>query len=45
MIDLVKLSSKNIDDYVYFFDKVAFSKDPDWAGCFCVWYHWDDILE
>ena len=28
-----------IDDFLYFFDNVAFSNNPEWAKCYCHFYH------
>ena len=27
------------DDFLYFFDNLAFSDNPEWAGCYCHFYH------
>src|SRR5215831_8047809 len=27
------------DDFLYFFDKVAFADNPDWSDCYCSLYH------
>lgn len=44
-IEIKKLSPELIGDYINFFENVAFSDNPEWGGCYCVWYHWNDILE
>jgi hypothetical protein len=41
-IAIKKLTPDLIDDYFYFFDNVAFTDNPNWAGCYCVWYHLTD---
>jgi GNAT superfamily N-acetyltransferase len=28
-----------IDDFLYFFDEVGFADNPDWASCYCQFYH------
>ena len=28
-----------IDDFLYFFDEVGFVDNPDWAGCYCHFFH------
>jgi len=33
------LSPEWVDDFLYFFDQVAFSDNPDWASCYCYYYH------
>src|SRR2546422_1010526 len=27
------------DDFLHFFDKVAFADNPDWSDCYCSAYH------
>ena len=36
------ISKDNINDFLYFFDNIAFSDHKEWEGCYCVFYH---ILE
>lgn len=33
------LSSDILDDWLYFFEKIGFADNPDWAGCYCHFYH------
>ncbi|MFX1303080.1 MAG: GNAT family N-acetyltransferase [Promethearchaeota archaeon] len=33
------LSPDLIDDFLYYFDNIAFSDNPDWATCYCQFYH------
>ncbi len=35
------LSPSRLDDYLDFFDNRAFCDNPDWAGCYCVFNHYD----
>ena len=28
-----------IDDFLNFFDNIAFEDNPDWAGCYCYFHH------
>ncbi len=28
-----------LDDFLYYFDNIAFSDNPDWATCYCHFYH------
>ncbi len=44
-IEIKKLSPELINDYIEFFEKKAFTDNPEWEGCYCVWYHWNDKLE
>ncbi|UCD01117.1 MAG: GNAT family N-acetyltransferase [Promethearchaeota archaeon] len=33
------LSPDLIDDFLYYFDNIAFSDNPDWGTCYCHFYH------
>jgi GNAT superfamily N-acetyltransferase len=44
-IQIKKLTSELVNDYIDFFDHVAFRDNDEWAGCYCVFYHWNDLLE
>lgn len=44
-IVIKKLSPELVDDYLYFFDNIAFSDGSEWGGCYCVYYHWTDYLD
>ncbi len=44
-IEIMKLSPDLTGDYIEFFDKVAFTDNEEWAGCYCLFYHWNDTLE
>lgn len=35
------LSSNLLDDFLYFFDNIAFSDNPDWGACYCHFYHFN----
>ena len=37
-IEVRPLSPDLLADYVEYFDKTAFSDNPDWAGCYCYYY-------
>ena len=41
MSDLVvkELASSLRDDFLLFFDSVAFADNPDWSDCYCSAYH------
>src|SRR3989442_7033571 len=30
------------DDFLLFFDNVAFADNPDWSDCYCYAYHFSD---
>ncbi|MDF2540455.1 MAG: hypothetical protein K0S47_173 [Herbinix sp.] len=40
-----RLSPELINDYLEFFDHIAFADNLEWAGCYCVWYHWHEGLD
>ncbi len=33
------LGPSRVDDFLHFFDRVAFTDNPGWAGCYCCYYH------
>ena len=41
-MEIKKLSSNLIDDYLEFFDNIAFSDHKEWSWCYCAFYHFDD---
>jgi ribosomal protein S18 acetylase RimI-like enzyme len=38
-IQIKPFSAVLLKDFLYFFDRVAFTDNPDWAGCYCYYYH------
>lgn len=40
-ITINPISKELTDDFLYFFDKVAFTDNKEWAGCYCYFYHFD----
>ncbi len=34
-----------LEDFLNFFDNIAFSDNPDWAGCYCHFYHFPGTME
>jgi GNAT superfamily N-acetyltransferase len=44
-IEIRELSPTLLDDYLNYFDRVAFTDHPEWSGCYCVHFHWNDSLE
>jgi GNAT superfamily N-acetyltransferase len=44
-IEIKKLTTELTEDYITFFDQVAFTDNDEWAGCYCLFYHWNDVLE
>jgi len=44
-IEIRKLSVDLLDDWLNFFDNAAFSDNDEWAGCYCMCYHWNEALE
>jgi GNAT superfamily N-acetyltransferase len=33
------LDPARLEDYLFFFDRVAFTDNPGWADCYCLFYH------
>lgn len=44
-IEIKELSIDLLDDWLYYFDNVAFSDNKGWSGCYCLHYHWNSELE
>ncbi len=44
-IEIRALSFELLDDYMDFFDNIAFGDHQEWSGCYCVHFHWDSMLE
>lgn len=38
-ISIKKLSLKLIESFLYFFDEIAFTDNPGWGHCYCVFFH------
>jgi len=41
-IEIKTLSNKLIDDYLNFFDNIAFSDHKEWSWCYCASCHFDE---
>jgi GNAT superfamily N-acetyltransferase len=37
--DIYPLTTDRMDDFLYFFDNIAFTDHKEWEGCYCVFYH------
>lgn len=44
-IEIKSLSAKTLDDFLFFFDDVAFTDNPEWASCYCLFFHFPGSLE
>lgn len=42
-VDIKKLSPYMLNDFLFYFDNVAFADHGDWSGCYCVEPHLCDI--
>ncbi|HCA30723.1 MAG: GNAT family N-acetyltransferase [Eubacteriales bacterium] len=40
-IDIRPLSLELLDDYLHFFDNVAFADHPEWSQCYCLAFHFE----
>ena len=38
-VTIKPVTAQLLDDFFYFFDRVAFTDNPDWASCYCYYYH------
>lgn len=43
-LEIKKLSAGLLEDWLHFFDSIAFSDNDEWAGCYCMCYHWTEML-
>ena len=34
-----------LEDFLHFFDNIAFSDNPEWGGCYCHFYHFAGDME
>ena len=44
-IEIKKLSSDLLEDFLFYFDNIAFSDHSDWSGCYCVEPHLCQVAE
>jgi ribosomal protein S18 acetylase RimI-like enzyme len=44
-ISIKPLSPDLISDYLFFFDNIVFSENPDWSACYCYSYHFTGTSE
>ncbi len=44
-VEVKGLSRALMEDFFHFFDRVAFSDNPDWASCYCYYFHVRGSLE
>ncbi|MFX1387677.1 MAG: GNAT family N-acetyltransferase [Promethearchaeota archaeon] len=40
-INIKPLTPDLVDDFLFYFDNVAFSDNPNWATCYCHFYHFN----
>ena len=40
-LEIRRLTPEMLDDYLNFFDNVAFADHPDWAQCYCLAFHFE----
>lgn len=38
-IEIKPLSPELLDDYLYFFDNIVFTENPEWSACYCYSFH------
>ncbi len=44
-INIKPLTPDLLDDFLYYFDNIAFSDNPDWSGCYCYFHHYESGLK
>lgn len=44
-IAIRKLTSESLNDWLDYFDNLAFTDNDDWCGCYCMCYHWNSELQ
>ena len=44
-LEIRRLTPDMLNDYMHFSLEVAFTDHPEWAGCCCVHFHWNDKYE
>jgi GNAT superfamily N-acetyltransferase len=44
-IEIRTLSPDLLDDFLNYFDNIAFADHQEWSGCYCTHFHWDSALE
>ena len=40
-----ELTPDLLEDFLNFFDNIAFSDNPEWGGCYCHFYHFAGNME
>lgn len=43
-MQIKKISADLLNDWLYFFDRIAFCDNGDWEGFYCMRYHWNKSL-
>jgi hypothetical protein len=44
-IEIRTLSPDLLNDFLNYFDNIAFADHREWSGCYCTHFHWDSSLE
>lgn len=44
-VEVKRINSDLVDDFLYFFDNIAFEDNPDWKCCYCYFFHSDCSTE
>lgn len=43
-LQIKRLTAELLEDWLAFFDHIAFTDNEEWAGCYCMCYHWNSAL-
>ena len=44
-LTIKSLSADLLDDWINYFEKVGFADNPEWAGCYCHFYHFPGSIK
>jgi GNAT superfamily N-acetyltransferase len=44
-VHIKRLTPELLEDYLEYFDHIAFTDHKEWEYCYCVFYHWNEEFE
>jgi len=44
-LEIRKLSPELTEDYINFFENIAFTDHPEWSQCYCLHFHWESAWD
>ncbi len=45
VIEVKRLTVELMNDWLDYFDNVAFTDEDEWPGCYCMHFHWNERLD